>query len=123
MSKIKYSLHWKIAQGGWRKQNLKGEPQLWNYMEGKCIIKWFNFLNNKIHACPFYSVKCVIFLVSLINGNKVHVSKVKEFILIGWCKQNTMNQHDYFQKGLHVLLHKNIIFIQMNFGIFLCNLL
>jgi hypothetical protein len=40
------------------------------------------------------------------------------------CKWDTINQHDYFKKGLDVFLRKNNFFIRMNFGtIFFGNLL
>jgi hypothetical protein len=39
----------------------------------------------------------------------------KCFCIFG-CKQNTMSQHDYFTKLLHVPFPPKEIFIQMNFG-------
>jgi hypothetical protein len=32
------------------------------------------------------------------------------------CRQDTMSQHDYYRKGLHVFFPKKTFFIQMSFG-------
>jgi len=55
--------------------------------------------------------------------NNTQTNKTKEknkhwqpIVYIGGCKQDTMSQHDYFRKGLHVFFPKRNYFIWMNFG-------